>query len=109
MQAPQGGAHRVGDTPDPSRVRSSPNRCLQAAVVLAELCDAFGPPSVSKVAARLGLSKNGTHKRLLTAVDRGWLHYRERADSASFAPTERLWSYMDEHAVSASITVMEGE
>lgn len=107
--APQGGAPSVGDSASASLVRTSRDGCLQAAIALAELCDAFGPPSVAKVAARLGMSKNGTHLRLLGAVDHGLLLYRER-ESRSFAPTERLWAVMD-HLVRPveSITVMEGE
>ena len=77
-------AHRVDERTSPSR-----SQAFATGQLVAELSDQWGCPTVRAVADAIGLSPNATYKRLLAAVDAGWLWHREGRAQA-FAPTAAL-------------------
>ena len=62
---------------------------LATASVVAAMTDNWGPPTVRQVAGHLGLSADATYRRLMLAVDAGWLAHREGRTPA-FLATAKL-------------------
>ena len=105
MGTPAGGSETLPKSPGVLRSRVLAGHAFEASRVVAQECDRTGaPPSVADVASVIGLSGNGTYKRLLNAVDAGWLVHLAGRRHGCFTPTRAL---MDAIGPRASVQVME--